>query len=184
MHFVVGVRFPNTKQYTRPTGFCPLYYYTPGCHRRNCFSCFLVPDIQFLPWFYLKPPMYSPLEHPVEDLEGLAMGHATPLSPRPSFFSPLLCPSCSGDQFITRTCCLPWYHSSLSIKPLKHCQVSVWSPKKHIPQTAKRAVSAQDSVIWYQQPTLKSRADTQFLKPFKLQVPWYQAYNQKVVLKE
>lgn len=28
---------------TRPTGLCPLYYYIPGCHRRNCFSCFLMP---------------------------------------------------------------------------------------------------------------------------------------------
>lgn len=92
-----------------PTGLCPLYM--PGHHRRDCFSCFLVPGAR----------------HPVSAL----------VSPKPSHV--LSSGAISGRS------------GGAGHGP--HCPTQpriLQSPKKHSPQAAESAVSAQDSMTWYQ----------------------------------
>lgn len=157
--FLLEFRFPNTEQYTKPTGLFPLYM--PGHHRRNYFSCFLVPGAGHSISALIPPKPSHVLSSgtPVEDLVGLAMGHTAPLSRRPSFFPPPLRPllSWAAAQHQHR---LPTpAPQQLVCYPLRRCQVSGWSLGKRSPWAAESAVGAQDSVTWYEQPTLKSRAD-------------------------
>lgn len=157
--FLLQFRFPNTEQYTKPTGLFPLYM--PGHHRRNYFSCFLVPGAGHSISALIPPKPSHVLSSgtPVEDLVGLATGHTAPLSRRPSFFPPPLRPllSWAAAQHQHR---LPApAPQQLVCYPLRRCQVSGWSLGKRSPWAAESAVGAQDSVTWYEQPTLKSRAD-------------------------
>lgn len=86
----------------------------PGHHRRNYFSCFLVPGAGHSVSALIPPKPSHVLSSgtPVEELVG--MGHTAPLSSRPSFFPPPLRPSCRGQQSGTSTGCPRQHHSSLS----------------------------------------------------------------------